>query len=352
MCALAPFPTPSWPLVNPIGSYEREICSIESLFLQIPPPPSQEEIHQVDYQYSPSFTSSDPKMVRKLNHNASERDRRKKVNNLYSSLRSLLPAAAQMKKKLSFPATVSQALKYIPELQKEVERLIEKKEKVLERVSKQGAGLKLEEKQRKSRNNGRSLLGAAVSIKGLTESEVAIHITMAKAHKKSDQLSEILQYLEQDGMFLLLNATSFESFGGMVFYNIHLQVERIENYKVESEVLSEKLLSLNKEETVVESEVRNWLMQVEKTMDEESKRVEGFGDQTRKKCFQGLGLDFSSHYLDSKTSEEDVQAVDVLLQQVQVKQLPCLDKPQDTVAISTEGFGAYDGYGYGYGWRR
>ncbi|OMO81682.1 hypothetical protein CCACVL1_12298, partial [Corchorus capsularis] len=34
-------------------------------------------------------------MVKKLNHNASERDRRKKINNLYSSLRSLLPAAAQ-----------------------------------------------------------------------------------------------------------------------------------------------------------------------------------------------------------------------------------------------------------------
>lgn len=29
--------------------------------------------------------------VKKLNHNASERDRRKKINSLYSSLRSLLP---------------------------------------------------------------------------------------------------------------------------------------------------------------------------------------------------------------------------------------------------------------------
>ncbi|OMP07153.1 hypothetical protein COLO4_07587 [Corchorus olitorius] len=181
-------------------------------------------------------------MVKKLNHNASERDRRKKVNNLYSSLRSLLPAAAQMKKKLSFPATVSQALKYIPELQKEVERLVEKKEKLLQSISQKGAaGLELEEKQRKNRN-GTSLLGGAVSIKGLSESEVAIHISMPKSHK-SDQLSEILQYLEQDGMFFLLNATSFESFGGKVFYNVHLQVER-SNYKLETEDLSEKILSL------------------------------------------------------------------------------------------------------------
>ncbi|KAJ7972130.1 Transcription factor ORG2 [Quillaja saponaria] len=45
----------------------------------------------------------------KLNHNASERDRRKK-------------------KKLSIPATVSRALlKYLPELQQQVEELINKK---------------------------------------------------------------------------------------------------------------------------------------------------------------------------------------------------------------------------------
>ncbi|KAL5067058.1 hypothetical protein RYX36_017945, partial [Vicia faba] len=41
-------------------------------------------------------TSSDLSMVKKLVHNASERDRRKKINNLYSSLRSLLPLSDQM----------------------------------------------------------------------------------------------------------------------------------------------------------------------------------------------------------------------------------------------------------------
>nr|WCO08317.1 hypothetical protein [Suaeda aralocaspica] len=33
-------------------------------------------------------------LAKKLNHNASERDRRKKINTMYSSLRSLLPAAS------------------------------------------------------------------------------------------------------------------------------------------------------------------------------------------------------------------------------------------------------------------
>lgn len=43
---------------------------------------------------SPSLKNGDgdgDKKVKKLNHNASERDRRKKMNTLYANLRSLLP---------------------------------------------------------------------------------------------------------------------------------------------------------------------------------------------------------------------------------------------------------------------
>ena len=98
MCALAPFPISNWPLVNPIGYEQNYIYdgseSIES-FLQFPPP--QEEI-LLDSQSPASFTqaSFNPFRVKKHNHNASERDRRKKVSSLYSSLRSLLPVADQM----------------------------------------------------------------------------------------------------------------------------------------------------------------------------------------------------------------------------------------------------------------
>ncbi|XWS73545.1 hypothetical protein CRYUN_Cryun02cG0138700 [Craigia yunnanensis] len=154
--------------------------------------------------------------VKKLNHNASERNRRKK-------------------KKLSFPATVSHALKYIPELQEQVERLVQKKEELLLRISQQDG---LKEQQRKT-IIGRSLTTAAVSINWLSDSEVAIQISILHKVRKTE-LSEILDFLEQEG-FLLQNATSFESFGGIVFYNIHLKVET--SYKLESEALSEKLLS-------------------------------------------------------------------------------------------------------------
>ncbi|KAK8991035.1 hypothetical protein V6N11_062060 [Hibiscus sabdariffa] len=230
MCALAPFPTPNWPLLH---VYE----DTETLgsFLQLPP-------------QSPCFTEADfdPCAVKKLNHNASERDRRKKVNGLYSSLRSVLPVAHQMKK-LSFPATVSYAVKYIPELQGQLRRLVHKKEEVLLRISQQG-GTKCcstdEEELRMSRN-GRCSSSAAVSVNRLSGgSEVGIQITMNKDKVEKTQLAEILHLLEQQG-FLLLAAASFESYGGMVFYNIHLQVERGTTYQLtEFEALRGKLLAL------------------------------------------------------------------------------------------------------------
>ncbi|KAJ6700145.1 ACHAETE-SCUTE TRANSCRIPTION FACTOR-RELATED [Salix purpurea] len=107
------------------------------------PPPNIRELDR-----STSFTaysgSGDPDMVKKLHHNASERDRRKKINSLYSSLRSLLPASDHMKK-LSIPSTISRVLKYIPELQQQVEKQIQRKEELLSKLSGQEILLNLEE---------------------------------------------------------------------------------------------------------------------------------------------------------------------------------------------------------------
>ncbi|GMI97440.1 basic helix-loop-helix 38, OBP3-RESPONSIVE GENE 3 [Hibiscus trionum] len=240
MCALAPFPTPNWPLLSPFGhehNYIYEGTETIASFLQLPP-------------QSPCFTeaSFDPCVVKKLNHNASERDRRKKVNDLYSSLRSVLPVAHQMKK-LSFPATVSYAVKYIPELQEELGRLVQKKEELLLRISQQG-GIKCcstDEEELRTSRNGRCLSSvAAVSVNRLSDSEVGVQISINRDKVQKTQLPEILHLLEQQG-FLLLSATSFESYGGMVFYNIHLQVEPETTYRLtesDIEALREKLLAL------------------------------------------------------------------------------------------------------------
>ncbi|KAE8705713.1 Pentatricopeptide repeat-containing protein [Hibiscus syriacus] len=238
MCALAPFPTPNWPLFNPIGHELNYIYQDPDTIGSFPRFSPQ----------SPCFTpaSFDPFTAKKLNHNACERERRKKVNGLYSSLRSLLPVAKRMKK-LSFPATVSYAVKYIQELQEELERLVQKKEELLLRITQLG-GTKCfsDEGEERSSRNGRFLSGVAVSVNRLSDSEAAVQMSINRDEVEKTQLSEILHLLEQRG-FLLLGASSFSSFGGMIFYIIHLQVEPGTTYQLtesDIEAVRKKVLTL------------------------------------------------------------------------------------------------------------
>ncbi|KAG2258187.1 hypothetical protein Bca52824_077481 [Brassica carinata] len=66
----------------------------------------------------------------KHNRNANERDRRKKINSLFSSLRSSLPTLDQSRK-LSISGTNSRSLKYIPEVNEQAKKLLQNKEELL-----------------------------------------------------------------------------------------------------------------------------------------------------------------------------------------------------------------------------
>ncbi|KAL5546584.1 hypothetical protein UlMin_006271 [Ulmus minor] len=165
-----------------------------------------------------SIRSDLTNMVKKLNHNASERDRRKKINHLYSSLRELLPQTDKTKK-LSIPATVTRILKYIPELQHQVEGMVRKKEELLSKITSKRQG-NLVHQENQIKNTALSAL-SSVSACQLNDKEVSIQISTYK--RENNTLSEILHNLEEDGV-LLLNASSFESFGDQrVFHNLHLE---------------------------------------------------------------------------------------------------------------------------------
>ncbi|XP_058740177.1 transcription factor ORG2-like [Vicia villosa] len=174
-------------------------------------------------------------MVKKLNHNASERDRRKKVNSLISSLRSLLPGDDQTKK-LSIPVTISRVLKYIPELQKKVEGLTKKKEELLSRISRQEYAVNKESQRKIIPSYNSSFV---VSTSRLNDCELAVHISSYEAHKIP--ISEILMCLEDNELFLL-NSSSSKTFGGRVFYNLHLQVDKTQ--RLECDDLIQKLSSV------------------------------------------------------------------------------------------------------------
>ncbi|KAK4345986.1 hypothetical protein RND71_036162 [Anisodus tanguticus] len=175
-------------------------------------------------------------MVKKLNHNASERDRRRKINGLYSSLRSLLPASEHTKK-LSIPSTIAKILKYIPELQSEVESLIEKKEEITSRnISNKENSADFNKQNR--RRGGIENSSLIISASEVGDKEIVIQISTLKINKGS--IGEAISELEDEG-FVLLNASSFETFEDRVFYTLHFQVEG--TMAVEVDMLREKLLS-------------------------------------------------------------------------------------------------------------
>ncbi|GJT48117.1 transcription factor ORG2-like protein [Tanacetum coccineum] len=190
------------------------------------------------------------KVSKKLNHNASERDRRKRVNDIYAYLRSLMPISADQKKKFSIPRTVSLALEYIPELRKEVETLICKKEKLSSYTTsttstrQKNLGIKGQSSQDVISNTDSSVV-SSVSILGEKEVVIQLIFSMDRMSKNKEisSLSGILTYLEsEENGFVLLNLTTFTG-EHMLLNTLHLQVQGDKN--VDVEMLKEKLCHLN-----------------------------------------------------------------------------------------------------------
>ncbi|KAL7116722.1 hypothetical protein ACP275_03G022500 [Erythranthe tilingii] len=201
--------------------------------------------------HSPNSSRTNPKIndgggdenktVKKLNHNASERDRRKKINNLYSSLRSLLPNEDQSKK-LSIPATVSRVVKYIPEIQKEVEKLIHKKEMLTTKItsSSSSSSSSFGLKKNQIKQNRSNYTNSAVTTTRIGEREIVIQMsTKADYQKRVLLISEAVMSLEEE-RFLVTNATSFESFDARIFYTLHIQAQG-SHQVMNAELLKEKL---------------------------------------------------------------------------------------------------------------
>ncbi|KAL5219799.1 hypothetical protein ABZP36_024512 [Zizania latifolia] len=151
---------------------------------------------------------------RKLNHNAYERDRRKQLNELYSSLRTLLPDADHTKK-LSIPTMVSRVLKYIPELQKQVENL-ERKKKELTMNSNCKPGEVMSKMSEST--------APVVSATCINDMEIMVHVSLLSnvAAGATLPLSNCIKALENEGLRLISSSTS-SSFGNRTFYSLHLQ---------------------------------------------------------------------------------------------------------------------------------
>uniref|UniRef100_A0ACD5XDK6 Uncharacterized protein n=1 Tax=Avena sativa TaxID=4498 RepID=A0ACD5XDK6_AVESA len=145
---------------------------------------------------------------RKINHNAYERDRRKQLNGLYSSLRSLLPDTDHSKK-LSIPITVTRVLKYIPELQKQVDTLEKKKEELTQANCKPGVvGMK---------ENTAPIVSATC----LDDRDIMVQVSLLSNMAGALPMSKCIQLLENQGLRLVSSSTS--AFQNKTFYSLHVQ---------------------------------------------------------------------------------------------------------------------------------
>lgn len=145
---------------------------------------------------------------RKISHNAYERDRRKQLNGLYSSLRSLLPDTDHTKK-LSIPITVTKALKYIPELQKQVDGLEKKKEELSRGNCKPGV--------LSMRENAAPIVSATC----IDETDVMVQVSQLSNTAGALPMSKCIKVLENEGLRVVSSSTS--AFQNKTFYSLHLQ---------------------------------------------------------------------------------------------------------------------------------
>jgi hypothetical protein len=126
-----------------------------------------------------------------------------------------------LQKKLSIPTTVSRVLKYIPELQKQVENL-ERKKKELTTTSTTNCKPGVLGSQLMSEG-----MAPIVSATCINDMEIMVQVSLLSNVAGSVlPLSKCIKVLENEGLHFISSSTS-SGFGNRTFYSIHLQVHII-----------------------------------------------------------------------------------------------------------------------------
>ncbi|KAI3445635.1 hypothetical protein Pfo_002300 [Paulownia fortunei] len=170
--------------------------------------------------------------AKKLDHNAKERIRRMKLNASYLALRALLPDSRRSKKRWSAPAILDRVLKYIPELENEVEALRSKKENV------QSAAKKIANVNPSSECGSRS-----VSFNKVNQEEAIIQICKAREDDQDGlAFTNFLQSVEDEGI-CIKSASTLNICDSRICYNLHIQINHTKPGAYCIEELRDKVIS-------------------------------------------------------------------------------------------------------------
>ncbi|XP_064941439.1 protein IRON-RELATED TRANSCRIPTION FACTOR 2-like [Musa acuminata AAA Group] len=210
-------------------------------------PLEREIVDQDELHYYTLIAMDSSSSTKKLCHNAYERGRRKKINDLYASLRALLPESDQSRKKnLSIPLTISRVLKYIPELQRQVERLQQRKEEIL---------LALSRPEEQSHCGDIVVYRPMVSAACLSNREVMVQVCLLSSHF-SISFSKILRLLKREELHLV-NASTYTTHDGRCFCSLHIEAR--ETFDTECRIFCDTLLKEIKEQAELGSRI-TWNM--------------------------------------------------------------------------------------------
>ncbi|XP_073313559.1 transcription factor bHLH160-like [Primulina huaijiensis] len=174
-------------------------------------------------------------VAKKMDHNAKERIRRMKINASFLAIQALLPDSRRSKKRWSAPSIVDRVLKYIPELQNEIQELDSKKQ-----------SYEQHESSSKNNENPTSNLDEdrSITISRVDRNEAIVQICMPRnGERKVSVFANMLRKVEDEGYFI--NSASTLGVGeSRICHHLHIQVNgnlsEDEDYVGE---LREKLLS-------------------------------------------------------------------------------------------------------------
>lgn len=153
-------------------------------------------------------------VVKKQDHNAKERVRRKNLNASYLALGSMLPLdSRRSKKRWSAPVIIDRVLDYVPELENEIKKLTLEKNYMLSALEKQ---------QKLNQTPHKKVQAPTVSMHEVKESHVIIQICLQK--DREDVLSNLIRNLEAEGM-CIESASTFHICDDNVSYHLHIEME-------------------------------------------------------------------------------------------------------------------------------
>lgn len=118
--------------------------------------------------------------------------------------------------------TISRVVKYIPEKKQELQRLSQKKEEFLKRISRKTSTLNHHQEQLRNRSvmdSMDSYMSQRIAANWITETEIAVQIGTSKW----TSISDMLLRLEENGVHVISVSSSVSS-TARIFYTLHLQV--------------------------------------------------------------------------------------------------------------------------------